>query len=81
MSPEPPLDRGSFDPETTTLLITAFERSWETVLRSGSVLAKDDQAALTRESLAKFIIGRVQAGERGLENLISDALAHLALPR
>ena len=81
MSSEPPLDRESFDPETTTLLIAAFERTWETVLRSGSALARDDQAASTRESLAKFIIGRVQAGERDLNNLISDALAHLALPR
>jgi hypothetical protein len=81
MSSEPPFDRASFDPETTTLLISAFERAWETVLRSGSLLARADEASSTRESLAKFIIERVQAGERDLNKLISDALTHLALPR
>ena len=81
MASDPPLVPRSFDPEATPLLIAAFERAWETILRSGSPLAGADHAASTRESLAKFIIERVQAGERDLKNLISDALAHLALPR
>jgi hypothetical protein len=72
---------GAFDPETTSLLIAAFEKAWETVLRSGSSLAAVEHASATRELLAKYVIDRVQAGERDLKKLIDDAVAHLAAPR
>ena len=29
-----PLTAGSFDPETTSLLATAFEKAWQTILAS-----------------------------------------------
>jgi hypothetical protein len=71
----------SFDPETTSLLASAFESAWETVKKSGSPLAADGQALSTREILAKRIIERAQAGERDPVKLTSDALAHLTGPR
>jgi hypothetical protein len=70
-------DRGAFDPESTSLLIKAFDAAWETVLRSGSPLASAERADTTRETLARYIIERVQAGERDSKTLIADALAHL----
>jgi hypothetical protein len=67
----------SFDPETTSLLASAFETAWEMVKKSGSPLAADGQALSTREILAKRIIGQAQAGERDPAKLTSDALTHL----
>jgi hypothetical protein len=69
---------GSFDPETTSLLASAFEDAWETVRKSGSPLASDGQASATREILAKRIIERAKAGERDSKTLANDALFHLA---
>jgi len=71
------LGAGSFDPETTSLLASAFEAAWETVRKSGSPLAADGQASSTREILAKRIIDRAKAGERDPKILASDALSHL----
>jgi hypothetical protein len=68
---------GSFDPETTSLLASAFEAAWETVRRSGSPLAADRQASSTREILAKRIIENAKAGELDPKRLVSDALSHL----
>jgi hypothetical protein len=67
----------SFDPETTSMLASAFEAAWETVKKSGSPLAADGQALSTREILAKRISERAQVGERDPKTLISDALSHL----
>jgi hypothetical protein len=69
--------KGSFDPETASMLASAFEAAWETVKKSGSPLAADGQALSTREILAKRIIEQAQVGERDPEILISDALSHL----
>jgi tartrate dehydratase beta subunit/fumarate hydratase class I family protein len=68
----------AFDPDTTSLLASAFDSAWETVKKSGSHLAADGQALSTREILAKRIIERAQAGERDPVKLTSDALSHLA---
>jgi PAS domain S-box-containing protein len=70
--------KGAFDPETTSLLASAFETAWETVKKSGSPLAVDGQALSTREILAKCIIELAQAGERDPVKLTSDALAYLS---
>jgi hypothetical protein len=69
--------KGAFDPETTSLLASAFETAWETVKKSGSPLAANGQALSTREILAKRIIELAQAGERDPAKLTSDALAYL----
>ena len=66
-----------FDRDTTLLLVSAFDAAWETVKKSGSTLAADDQAASTRELLAKRIIKMGEQGERNMQRLIDDALAHL----
>ena len=55
---------GSFDPETTSLLASAFEDAWETVKKSGNPLTADGQALPTREILAKRVIERARAGEQ-----------------
>jgi hypothetical protein len=72
------LKKGAFNPETTSLLASAFETAWETVKKSGSPLAADDQALSTREILAKRIIEQAQAGERDAAKLTSDAVAFLS---
>jgi len=59
-------------------LASAFDTAWDTVKKSGSLLAADDQAASTREVLAKRIIQMGQQGERNGQRLVDDALAHLA---
>jgi hypothetical protein len=69
---------GSFDPETTSLLASALEAAWETVRKSGSPLATEEQASSTREILAKRIIESAKAGERDPQTLANDALSHLA---
>jgi hypothetical protein len=81
MNADSPSSQSSFDPNTTSLLITAFEGAWATVLKSGSPLASPEQAAETREFLARYIIDHVEAGERDPQKLIDDALASLAKPR
>ena len=66
------LGNGAFDPETASLLASAFESAWETVKKSGSPLAADGQALSTREILAKRIIDSAQFGERDPKRLIND---------
>jgi hypothetical protein len=71
------LGNGAFDPETASLLASAFESAWETVKKSGSPLAADGQALSMREILARRIIDSAQTGERDPKRLINDALSHL----
>jgi len=47
------------------------------VQKSGSPLADEVQAAITRERLAKRIIELGQKGERNHQRLVEDALADL----
>lgn len=72
---------GAFDPETTSIIVAAFDAAWDTVRKSGSPLAGAEQASETRELLAKRIIASAQAGERDAKKLTSDALAHLTASR
>jgi hypothetical protein len=71
------LKKGALDPETTSVLASAFETAWETVKRSGSPLAAVPQAQSTRETLAKRIIELAHAGERDPVKLSREALASL----
>ncbi len=68
----------AFDSNTTALLASAFDTAWDTVKKSGSPLAADDQAASTREVLAKRIVEMAQQGERDRQRLVDNALAHLS---
>lgn len=81
MNADLPPSRSNFDPNTTSLLISAFEGAWAAVLKSGSPLASPEQAAETREFLARYIIDHVEAGERDPQKLIDDALVSLAKSR
>jgi hypothetical protein len=67
----------AFDPDTVALLSSAFDTAWATLKKSGSPLAADDQAAPTREFLAKRIIAMGHKGERDRQRLVDDALAYL----
>lgn len=67
----------SFGPETIEILASAFDTAWQRVENSGSPLALDDAAA-TRETLAKKIIAAAQAGERDKNRLVEQALSSLA---
>ena len=72
----------SFDPETTTLLGTAFERAWLTVQASQSPLAQEPQASSARQLLATEIIRLGKCGERNINHLVEAAIAALtARPR
>lgn len=73
--------RGAFDPDTTSVLGTAFEGAWAAVLKSGSPLSSVEKAAETREILARLILNQVEAGERDPQKLIDNALVFLAKMR
>jgi hypothetical protein len=68
----------SFDPETVSVLAAAFDAAWDSLQRSGSALAADSEAALTRELLAERIIELARRGERDPQRLVEGALAYLA---
>jgi hypothetical protein len=68
----------SFDPETITLLASAFETAWDAIKKSESPLAAEDQAASTRELLARRIIEMGNMGERDPQRLADGAIAHLS---
>ena len=76
-----PIDKllasAAFEPDTVALLASAFDTAWEAVKKSGSPLAAEDQAAATREALARRIIEAGKKGERDMQRLVDDALAHL----
>jgi hypothetical protein len=63
------IQRGSFDPETTRLLGTAYDRACESVPLDIKV----------REVLAKRLISAANWGERDLETLIEYALGKVGL--
>ena len=75
------LENAAFDLDTTALLASAFDSAWDTVKKSGSPLAADENAASTRDLLAKRIIKMAQQGERDRQRLVDDALAHLTVAR
>jgi hypothetical protein len=72
------LRNAAFDPEATETLASALDTAWNVLRASGSTLAANDNAAMTREVLAKQIIAVGPTGERNQERLVKDALAHVA---
>ena len=72
------LRTAAFDPEATETLSSAFDTAWNVLRRSGSTLAANNKAVMTREVLAKQIIALGRTGERNQERLVKDALAHVA---
>ena len=69
------LQKAAFDPETTHVLTTAFDKAWEKFKSSGSLLAGD--APATRALLAKQIIEIAQKGERNIDRLVENGVAYL----
>ena len=74
----PLLTSAAFDPEATKTLASAFDSAWSVLRRSGSTLAADENAIVTREALAKRIIAMGRTGERDQHRLVNDALVHMA---
>lgn len=68
----------SFDPELANAMGEAFEGAWKSLKDYGSIDAKPSRAAWARETLALRIIETAQAGERDVNRLRDDAIAHLA---
>ena len=71
------LEKASFDPETTHILATAFDKAWNKFKSSGSPLADDACAPSTRALLAKQIIELAQKGERNIDRLVDNGVAYL----
>jgi hypothetical protein len=78
MSIVPFLTEDAFDPKAVAILAAAFDAAWGTVQKSGSPLADEAQATITRERLAKRIIETGKKGERDHHRLVADALAYLS---
>ncbi len=64
----------SFDPETLTLLSSAFEDAWQRVQASGNRLTRPGYATVMREVMAKHIIDLAQHGERNEAELSDSAV-------
>jgi hypothetical protein len=60
------LQKAAFDPETTQILTTAFDKAWDKFKSSGSPLADHACAPSTRALLAKQMIEIAQNGERNI---------------
>jgi hypothetical protein len=73
----PLLQEAVFDPETTHILTTAFNKAWDKFKSSGSALADDACAPSTRTLLAKQIIERARQGERNIDSLVENGLTYL----
>jgi hypothetical protein len=60
----PFLQHEAFDPETTHLMVQAFDGAWESLRETGHVATAPFKADATRETLAKRILELAQRGER-----------------
>jgi hypothetical protein len=72
------LQQAAFDPETTRILTTAFDKAWDKFKSSGNALADEACAASTRALLAKQIIETAQKGERNIDRLVENGVTYLA---
>jgi hypothetical protein len=73
----PLLQEAAFDPETTHILTTAFDKAWHKFKSSGSALADEACAPSTRALLAKQIIETAREGERNIDRLVENGVAYL----
>jgi hypothetical protein len=71
------LQEAAFDPETTHILATAFDKAWDKFKSSGNTLADDTCAPSARALLAKRIIETAQRGERNIDRLVGDGMTYL----
>ncbi len=69
--------RSSFDPDTLQIMGVALDSAWYKLLVSGSALTASWRAEHTREALAVQIVASAQLGERDVDRLCEDALAHV----
>jgi hypothetical protein len=67
----------SFDPETTPILVEAFDAAWHDLYAAGCKLAVGPEAEAARERLARRIIAQAQQGVRDPIELSSDGVAHV----
>ena len=71
------LREAAFDPETTHILTTAFNRAWDKFKSSGSALADDACAPSTRALLAKQVIETARTDEKNIDRLVENGVAYL----
>ena len=70
------VDPGVFAPDAVRILIAAFDGAWQCIGRGAKL--SGEQAELTRELLAKYIIEQARQGELDQRRLRDGALLHLA---
>jgi hypothetical protein len=74
----PLIEPGRISSDLTLILTTAFDNAWAKFKASGSALAGEGYAPLTRDLLAKRIIKTAQNGERDTNRLVDDGIAYLS---
>jgi hypothetical protein len=67
----------SFDSETMQIMGVALDCAWYRLMVSGSPLTASFRAEHTRDALASRIIAAARRGERDIERLRDDAVAHV----
>ncbi len=68
---------GVFDPDDIRILVSAFDKAWETVLASGVTFDAKAKTDLARAILAKHIIAAAKNGEFDQGRLRDGALLAL----
>jgi hypothetical protein len=68
----------AFDPETITILSTAFENAWHRIETSNSPAARPAYSGVMREVVARHIIDMAQSDEREPIKLSDGAVEFLA---
>jgi hypothetical protein len=76
----PYLSDGHFDPETVSLLGTAFNHAWREVEARNGFLTDEQAANLARQTLATHIIAAAKEGERDVNRLVDNAIGALFGP-
>jgi hypothetical protein len=66
----------SFTPERLALMSAAFEKAWETIVKSGAKLSGAETVTM-RDLLAKRIIEIARLGEEDVTVLVNDAIEHV----
>jgi hypothetical protein len=67
-----------FPPEELAILVTAFDRAWDQVAKSGAQLGSERRIEEARDALGKYIIAEARKGERDPSRLAEGALLDYA---
>ena len=67
----------SLDPETTPILVEAFDAAWNDLYTAGCKAALGPEAPAARARLARRILAQAQRGIRDPIELSSDGVAHV----